>query len=426
MAQFFLPFRPALDANALAVPGARLWFYATGTTTPQSIFADAEYVTQLTNPVVANAAGRWPPIYLDDSIAYRVVLQDRNGTTLAEADPFDGTIADSLGDDLQTIADAAIAAKIESIAASQASAISASTAASAASFTADLSQFLIVLGRYYPTYAEGIAGTTVGQLFTSDESGTIAIYKHIAGSPFYQLVPGAATVTSVDASGGTTGLSFTGGPIVSSGTLALTGTLGVANGGTGGTTATTARSALSAAKTGANSDITSLTGLTTALSVAQGGTGQTTTGGIRTTIGAAASGANTDITSLGNLTTALSIAQGGTGQTTASAALSALGGMQISAISRASASGYVRFTSGVNTFTMVWKQVACVGGSNSVTYPTIGGAAPFSSFSKAWLEGDGGGVDVSFYIPLGTGTTTGCTVISNSSTATITVFAIGA
>lgn len=46
------------------------------------------------------------------------------------------------------------------------------------------------------------------------------------------------TVTSVNASGGTTGLSFSGGPITSSGTLTLGGTLAVANGGTGVTTST--------------------------------------------------------------------------------------------------------------------------------------------------------------------------------------------
>ena len=49
------------------------------------------------------------------------------------------------------------------------------------------------------------------------------------------------TVTSVAASGGTTGLSFTGSPITSSGTLTLSGTLGVANGGTGATTFTSGR-----------------------------------------------------------------------------------------------------------------------------------------------------------------------------------------
>lgn len=49
--------------------------------------------------------------------------------------------------------------------------------------------------------------------------------------------------------------------------------LKVAKGGTGAGTAANARTSLSAAKSGANSDITSLSGLTTALSTAQGGTG---------------------------------------------------------------------------------------------------------------------------------------------------------
>lgn len=41
------------------------------------------------------------------------------------------------------------------------------------------------------------------------------------------------TVTSVDVSGGATGLTFSGGPITTSGTITMAGTLGVANGGTG-------------------------------------------------------------------------------------------------------------------------------------------------------------------------------------------------
>jgi hypothetical protein len=50
-------------------------------------------------------------------------------------------------------------------------------------------------------------------------------------------------------------------------------TIPLTAGGTGAANATTARSNLSAAASGANSDITSITGLTTALTVAQGGTG---------------------------------------------------------------------------------------------------------------------------------------------------------
>ena len=45
--------------------------------------------------------------------------------------------------------------------------------------------------------------------------------------------PGAGSVTSVDVSGGTTGLTTSGGPITSAGTITLAGTLAAANGGTG-------------------------------------------------------------------------------------------------------------------------------------------------------------------------------------------------
>jgi hypothetical protein len=60
-------------------------------------------------------------------------------------------------------------------------------------------------------------------------------------------------------------------------TLSLTNALSVSNGGTGATTAAGARTNLGAAESGANSSITSLSGLTTALSVGQGGTGTSTT-----------------------------------------------------------------------------------------------------------------------------------------------------
>jgi hypothetical protein len=47
---------------------------------------------------------------------------------------------------------------------------------------------------------------------------------------------GTGSVTSVDVSGGTTGLTTSGGPVTASGTITLAGTLAVANGGTGATT----------------------------------------------------------------------------------------------------------------------------------------------------------------------------------------------
>ena len=87
--------------------------------------------------------------------------------------------------------------------------------------------------------------------------------------------PGAGTVTSVDVSGGTTGLTTSGGPITSSGTVTLAGTLNVANGGTGATTLTgyvkgNGTSAMSASATVPTSDLTGT------LAVANGGTGTAT------------------------------------------------------------------------------------------------------------------------------------------------------
>ncbi|MFH1047631.1 MAG: hypothetical protein V1738_04980 [Patescibacteria group bacterium] len=94
-------------------------------------------------------------------------------------------------------------------------------------------------------------------------------------------------------------------------TSQVTGVLPIANGGTGGATAGAARTNLglaigtdvqawdtdldswsaiatsAKAGSGANSDITSLSGLTTALSIAQGGTGATTAGAARTALGLA-------------------------------------------------------------------------------------------------------------------------------------------
>ena len=67
-----------------------------------------------------------------------------------------------------------------------------------------------------------------GQVLMADSASTTGL----------KWAPGAVgTVTSIDISGGSTGLTATGGPITSSGILTLGGTLAVANGGTGLTSA---------------------------------------------------------------------------------------------------------------------------------------------------------------------------------------------
>jgi len=67
-------------------------------------------------------------------------------------------------------------------------------------------------------------GSNAAQI-TVDQQGRITSAANVA-------IP-QGTVTSIDVSGGTTGLTTSGGPVTSSGTITLAGTLAEANGGTG-------------------------------------------------------------------------------------------------------------------------------------------------------------------------------------------------
>lgn len=99
-------------------------------------------------------------------------------------------------------------------------------------------------------------------------------------------VTGASTLTgAVTATAGVTGPITSSSVAITGGTITGITDLAVADGGTGASTAANARTNLSAAASGANSDITSITGLTTALTVAQGGTAATTAAGARTSLG---------------------------------------------------------------------------------------------------------------------------------------------
>jgi Repeat of unknown function (DUF5907) len=98
-------------------------------------------------------------------------------------------------------------------------------------------------------------------------------------------IAAGASVTSVGVSGGTTGLTTSGGPITSSGTITLDGTLAVANGGTGATSAANALTNLGAYPASNPSGYTSNAGTVTSVDASGGTTGLAFTGGPVTTSG---------------------------------------------------------------------------------------------------------------------------------------------
>ena len=104
---------------------------------------------------------------------------------------------------------------------------------------------------------------------TKDALTTGDPLKRIKGTELDDEFDAIATAIATKANSASP--TFTGTTVIN--TLSLVSDLAVTDGGTGSSTASGARSNLSAAASGANSDITSLTGLTTALTVPQGGTG---------------------------------------------------------------------------------------------------------------------------------------------------------
>jgi hypothetical protein len=72
--RFILPYFNAFsDVTGLVIPGARLFFYTTGTSNKKDTYSDAGLTTPNPNPVVANSAGRFGDIYLSQG-DYKVVL----------------------------------------------------------------------------------------------------------------------------------------------------------------------------------------------------------------------------------------------------------------------------------------------------------------------------------------------------------------
>src|SRR3954470_8842756 len=90
--RFSVPYPQFLDSSPNVYSGARLFFYAAGTSTKLNTYSDRALTIANTNPVVLNSAGRPAvDIFLQD-LDYKVVLApatntDPPGSAIWTADP---------------------------------------------------------------------------------------------------------------------------------------------------------------------------------------------------------------------------------------------------------------------------------------------------------------------------------------------------
>lgn len=93
----------AFDANGTPAATATLTFYVTGTLVKAPIYTTSALDVEHANPISADSVGRFAPIYLDDGVVYRVILDYGDGSPTKDVDPYSGVDSGSTAGDYFTI-----------------------------------------------------------------------------------------------------------------------------------------------------------------------------------------------------------------------------------------------------------------------------------------------------------------------------------
>lgn len=84
---FKLPKAVPIQSSGQPHAGAKAYFYETGTTTPKNVYTDAALSIAHANPVVADIAGVFPPIYVSPVEIYKLTLNTLADTLVYTVDP---------------------------------------------------------------------------------------------------------------------------------------------------------------------------------------------------------------------------------------------------------------------------------------------------------------------------------------------------
>lgn len=139
----------ALDDNGDPISGALLYFYDTGTTSPQTVYADSGLASAHPSPLVADGDGYFDPVFASGTTAMKMDMQTAGGASLTGY-PIDPVIAigatnagasaitfspvtsvpeTNVQDGLEHVGDAAAAAQVDATAALAANVVNATAIA---------------------------------------------------------------------------------------------------------------------------------------------------------------------------------------------------------------------------------------------------------------------------------------------------------